>query len=111
VFDLDTNRRRDPQEIDPNTVSMTRFALLSAFSMLLASMWPSELFAVMLAGFLFINALTSAFVAMIKRQPVWSPHLTRWDEAAAFYVFAFVSSLFIDTAALEAAMNAAGAEG
>jgi len=111
VLDLDTKHRRNPQEIDPNNVSMMRFALLSGFSMLLAAMWPFELFAVMLAGFLFINALTSALVAAIKRQPVWSPHLTRWDEAAAFYVFAFVSSLFIDAVALEAALNAAGAEG
>jgi len=116
MFDLDTKRQRDPQQpghpqIDPNTQSMTRFALLTGFSILLALMWPSELFAVMLAGFLFINAMTSAVAAMLKRDQVWSPHLTRWDEAAAFYVFAFISSLFIDHAALEAAINAVGVEG
>ena len=51
---------------------MTRVALLGGFSILLALLWPSELFPVMLAGFLFINALMSAFAAAIQRQPVWS---------------------------------------
>jgi len=111
MFDSDTNRGRDPEPVDPNIRSMMRVALLGGFSILLALLWPRELFPVMLAGFLFINALMSAFSAAIQRQPVWSPNFTRWDEAAAFYVFGFLSSLFIDPAVMEEAINASGMPG
>jgi hypothetical protein len=65
----------------------------------------------MLAGFLFINALMSAFAAAVKRQSVWSSTFTRWDEAAAFYVFGFLAALFIDPAVMEEAMSATGFQG
>jgi hypothetical protein len=111
MFDSDANRGRDPEPVDPNIRSMTRVALLGGFSMLLALLWPRELFPVMLAGFLFINALMSAFAAAIQRQPVWSRTFTRWDEAAAFYVFGFLAGLFIDPAVMEEAMKASGVQG
>ena len=63
MFDSDANRGRDPEPVDPNIRSMMRVALLGGFSILLALLWPRELFPVMLAGFLFINALMSAFSA------------------------------------------------
>jgi hypothetical protein len=111
MFDSDANRGRDPEPVDPNIRSMTRVALLGGFSLLLALLWPRELFPVMLAGFLFINALMSAFAAAIQRQPVWSRTFTRWDEAAAFYVFGFLAGLFIDPAVMEEAMKASGMQG
>jgi hypothetical protein len=111
MFDSDTNRGRDPEPADPNLRSMTRVVLLGGVSTLLASLWPRELFPVMLAGFLFINALMSAFAAVIRRQPVWSDTFTRWDEAAAFYVFGFLAGLFIDPAVMEEAMKASGIQG
>jgi hypothetical protein len=111
MFDSDTNRGRDPEPVDPNLRSMARVALLGGFSILLALLWPRELFPVMLAGFLFINALMSAFTAAVKRQPVWNDTFTRWDEAAAFYVFGFIAGLFIDPAVMEEAMSATGIQG
>ncbi|QQP88125.1 hypothetical protein IGS68_18960 [Skermanella sp. TT6] len=111
MFDSDTNRRRDPEPVDPNARSMMRFALLSGLSLVLALLWPAHLFPVMLAGFLFINAMTSAAVAAIQRQPLWSPTLTRWDEGAAFYVFGFIAGLFIDPGVVEDALNATRAAG
>ena len=111
MFDSDTNRGRDPGSVDPNMRSIMRVALLGGFSILLALLWPRELFPVMLAGFLFINALMSAFSAAIHRQPVWHPDFTRWDEAAAFYVFGFLAGLFIDPAVMEEAMQASSIQG
>ncbi|EWY40068.1 hypothetical protein N825_03585 [Skermanella stibiiresistens SB22] len=97
----DTNRRRDPEPTDPNNRALVRFAMLTGLSLLLASLWPPQLFPVMLAGFLFINAMTSALVAALRRQPFLADHLTRWDEGAAFYVTGFIASLFIDPAVVE----------
>ena len=51
MFDSDTNRGRDPEPVDPNLRRMARVALLGGFSILLALLWPRELFPVMLAGF------------------------------------------------------------
>ena len=110
MFDLDANRGRDPEPVDPNIRSMTRVALLGGFSAAGVAV-AARAVPVMLAGFLFINALMSAFAAAIQRQPVWSGTFTRWDEAAAFYVFGFLAGLFIDPAVMEEAMKASGMQG
>lgn len=101
MLDYDADRRQEAAWKEHNTRSLTRFAVLAGFSVFLSLLWPQPVFPVMLAGFLFINAVVSAAIALYRRDPVSAPHFTRWDEAAAFYVCSFLAGLFIDQAVIE----------
>ena len=112
MFNSDTNRGRDPEPVDPNIRSMMRVALLGGFSILLALLWPRELFPVMLAGFLFINALMSAFSpppSSVSRSEVPTSRAGMRRRHSMFS--ASSPCLFIDPAVMEEAMKASGMQG
>ena len=58
-----------------------RLVLLSAFASL-----STRGFGTALAGLLALSAIFCVVVASIRREPVFGPVLTHWDEAAAYAV-------------------------
>jgi len=79
--DLSGPDNRGP--VDPNQEHLIRWGLTVAFSLFFASLYPLPVVPVMLGTFLLMGALGSCMAAGLRREPVFAPHLTTWDEAAA----------------------------
>ena len=91
-----------------NDQTIIRCGLIMAIGLLIASTSPPGLAMPMFSGILFINFILSAAIALFVREKMLSPHLTRWDEAAAYFVTSWVVCWLVDPAALSAAMLNAG---
>lgn len=82
----DWNGWIDPEDrrpIGPNAEHLVRWGVTAALCLFLASLYPPEAVAVMLGSFLLLAALGAATAASLRGEPLFAPHFTRWDEAAA----------------------------
>lgn len=84
---------RGDEPIDPNQEHAIRCALAAAFSLFCASLYPADAVAPMLAFFLLVSAAGAALGAWLRGEPVWSPRLTGWDEAAALAALGFLVAI------------------
>ena len=94
-----------------NRYSLTRFSMAVAVSLLMASVAPPGLILATFIGLLFLCALAAAGAAIVLKDRLFAGHFTRWDEAAALATTSQVVGWFIDPAAVQAALEAAGAVG
>jgi hypothetical protein len=92
-----------------NRYSLIRFGMAVALSLLMASTAPSGLVLATFNGLLFLCSLTAMVVAVTMSDRLFAGHFTRWDEAAALAVASQVAGWFVDPAAVQAALMAAGA--
>lgn len=92
-----------------NNTALIRLAVVLGLSMAVALAAPPVLFAATLSSFLGLAALAIAVAAALAREPVWQPHLTRWDIAAMLHGIALFSGFFIDAAAVEDFLRLHGA--
>jgi hypothetical protein len=92
-----------------NHSALIRLAVMLAIALLFALAAPAALFAAALSSFLSLAALGFAFMAMLAREPVWQPHLTRWDIAAMLHGTGLLASFFVDSAVVEELLRAHGA--
>ena len=109
----DTSRvgRADPSDqTDPgrNRAAILRVALVTAFTLFLASFAPAGLFLFTWMGLLQLGAMVAAVAGLVERRPLRDASFTRWDEAAALYVISFGAGAFVDPQVVEAARTAAG---
>jgi hypothetical protein len=88
-----------------NRIGALRLGLIVAVCVWLASLMPDGLFAPMLSSMLTVTALVSALLAAIAREPVWSPRLTRWDQASILVALGMLAGWATDP---EAAAEALG---
>lgn len=82
--------------------ALIRFAILLGAGVTLAWLGPAALFAPTLSSFLGVAALATAAMALIGREPIWQPVITRWDVAAWLEAVGLFSGLFVDNAAVRA---------
>ncbi|AWK86010.1 hypothetical protein [Azospirillum thermophilum] len=73
----------DRRPISPDAEHLVRWGVTVALCLFLASLYPPEAVPVMLGGFLLLAALAAAVAAGLRGEPLFAPHFTRWDEAAA----------------------------
>ena len=92
-----------------NNAAMVRFAVIFGAALLLAMAAPKVLFAATLSSFLGMAALALAGMALFAREPVWAPHLTRWDVAAGLHLLALFAGFFVDLTAVQEFLQAQAA--
>jgi hypothetical protein len=73
----------DQEPVDPNKEHLIRWTLMVVVCLFLASHFPVEVMAIKLSGFLLMGAVMAAIAAGLRQEPVFAPHFTWWDEAAA----------------------------
>lgn len=87
-----------------NRLSLIRLAAMVATTLFLASFAPPGLTVAAISSLSFISAMVIATFAMFYGERVRADHFTRWDEAAAMLALSLGAGLFVDPAAIEAAM-------
>ena len=73
----------DREPLGPNEEHLIRWGLTIALCLFLASHHPLAAVPIMLGLYLLMAAMGAALAASLNEEPVFAPHLTRWDEAAA----------------------------
>lgn len=91
-----------------NRLSYIRLGVMIATTVLLASLAPAGLTLAAISSLAFISSVVIATFALMYREPTGAPHFTRWDEATAMLALSLGAGLFVDPAAVEAAVNQAG---
>jgi hypothetical protein len=79
-----------------NNAALVRLALLLGLGVAMALIAPDQLFAATLSSFLGLAALGVAVSALVAREAVWQPHLTRWDVAAWLHGLALLAGFFVE---------------
>jgi len=83
-----------------NTASLLRVGLFVSLALLIASTMPAPLMVASLSSLLWVGSLVSALAAPFVREPVFAPHLTRWDEAAMLMAVSLLLSFFVNRQAV-----------
>lgn len=91
-----------------NRLGFIRVLVMSVTTIFLASFAPPGLAVASFGSLAFISAVVIATFAMIYGEQIGAGHLTRWDEAAAMMGLSLAAGLFVDPAAVEAAIAEAG---
>lgn len=81
---------------DPELDRLLALGAAVAFALFVASWAPPPLAWAIFAGLLQWAAVGSAIAAALRREPVWVPDLTLWDQAAALLLLALVAALAVD---------------
>lgn len=89
-----------------NQQSLLRLGLMVAIAFLFATSAPPPLTLAVFSSMALVSAMVISVFALLFREQPWSPHFTRWDEAAAMLGLSLLTSLFVDPAALQAALDA-----
>jgi hypothetical protein len=87
-----------------NRLSLLRLGAMAAMTLVLASFAPAGLTIAALSSLSFVSALVIATFALLYGERANAAHLTRWDEAAAMMALSLGTGMFVDPAAVEAAM-------
>jgi hypothetical protein len=74
---IDRSRARER-----NQETLLRWVMVVAFCLCFASLGPPHLVPVAFAGLLFVAALASIGMALVRGDRPTAPHLTLWDEAS-----------------------------
>lgn len=82
--------------MSPSEAALWRLGLFLSFALLLSSVMPAGLVAATFGALVKIGALVSVAVAMVLREPLWVPFVTRWDEAAILFLVGGLAGLFVD---------------
>lgn len=93
----------DPRD-ERNRLSFMRLAVMVATTVFLASFAPPGLTLAAISSLAFISALVIATFALFYGERANAEHFTRWDEAAVMLALSLGVGLFVDPAAVEAAM-------
>ncbi len=84
---MDPVNRPDSSDQPQNPkLPLFRLGLVFAIALAFASTAPAPLLPAVMAGLLLIAAMASSALALITREAIWVPRLTRWDEAAILFV-------------------------
>lgn len=76
--------------------ALGRLAWLIGLALVLALVGPPELFGATFSALLGFGALAVSISATLLREPVWVPHLTRWDVAAVLYILGALFNWAVD---------------
>ena len=71
------------EPLGPNAEHLVRWGLTVAVCLFVASLYPVELVPGLLGVLLLMGAIAAATAAELRDEPVFAPHFTLWDEAAA----------------------------
>lgn len=93
----------DPRD-ERNRLSLIRLAVMAATTLFIASFAPPGLTIAAISSLACISALVIATFALFYGERAQAEHFTRWDEAAAMLALSLGAGLFVDPAAIEAAM-------
>lgn len=93
----------DPRD-ERNRLSLVRLAVMVATTLFLASFAPPGLTVAAINSLAFISAVVIATFALFYGERAQAEHFTRWDEAAVMLALSLGAGLFVDPAAIEAAM-------
>ena len=93
---MHTTNSRHRDGPDRNAQSLIRVATIGAICLLLASMAPPGLVAASLSSLLFIGALVSLAIGALQGERLFPEHLTRWDEAATFFLTSMMVAALVD---------------
>jgi hypothetical protein len=75
--------RRSPQEV--NRAVLERCCMAVAFCLCFAALAPPHLMPFALAGLLFLAAIASVSLAVLRADQPLAPYPTAWDEAALLF--------------------------
>lgn len=84
-----------------NQQALGRFAWIFGFGLAISLMVPSAFFAAAISACTGLGAGILATIALLARDDVFAPYLSRWDVAAALYAASLFSGWFIDYEALQ----------
>ena len=82
-----------------------RVAGAASISFVLATFLPSALLLMAMSQFLSVSALAAAIVALLLREPINAPRVTRWDEAAILFAAALLVGFFVDSGSVAATLQ------
>jgi hypothetical protein len=85
-------------------LSLLRLAVMIATTLFLASFASPGLTVAAISSLAFISAMVIATFALFYGERAQAEHFTRWDESAAMLALSLGAGLFVDPAAIEAAM-------
>lgn len=91
-----------------NRLGFIRVGVMAATTLVLASFAPAGLAIATFGSLALISSIVIATFAMIYGERTNAGHITRWDEAAAMMGLSLAAGLFVDPAAVEAAIAEAG---
>ena len=91
-----TANTHTPHDDQQNAQSATRLAIIMAICFALSAMAPPGLVLATFSSLLFVGAMVSMLAGTLRREPLFAPHLTRWDEAAAFLIASIVTAWLVD---------------
>ena len=79
-----------------NAQSATRLVIILAICFALSALAPAGLVLATFSSLLFVGAMASMLAGTVRREPVFAPHLTRWDEAATFLLASIITAWLVD---------------
>ena len=88
-----------------NRASLLRAVLIVTCCALGALFVPAFAFEAVFGSFLMVAAVVAALSAVAVRDRPMARHLTRWDEAALFFVLGGVADMMADPAASRSALS------
>ena len=91
-----TANTHTPHDDQQNAQSATRLAVITGICFALSAMAPAGLMLATFSSLLFVGAMVSMVVGSMRRESFFAPHLTRWDEAAAFLAASILTAWLVD---------------
>jgi len=101
----------EPEEVEcdiANHHALVRLAWIFGAGVFFAMTFPHVLFAATMSSFLGLGAGIIATLALIGRDDIWAPYLTRWDIAAALHAMSLFSGFFVNIDAIRLFMLESG---
>jgi hypothetical protein len=101
----------DRQGPPADQLALIRLAWFIGLALVLALVGPQPLFAATFSAFLGVGAMAVSLSAMLLREPMWPPQLTRWDVAAALYLLGDLFGWLVDHDAVRQYLQSQGFAG
>ncbi len=79
-----------------NRRSLFNIALTLALGLMLGALSPDPIKLAAVGSFMFFAAMGVALMALLRKEKMFQPRITRWDVAAGFYLFSMLTNLFVD---------------
>lgn len=89
-----------------NQRALQRFAWILGIGLAFSLTLPSLFFAAAMSSASALGAGILATIALLARDDIFSPHLSRWDVAAALYAVSLFAGFFVDLEVLQLHMMA-----
>lgn len=110
MWDDDIPPQSHDDDTDGNRDAFVRFSVIFGFSVMIAMLAPSQLFAMLLYKTLFFGAVAMISVALARQEPILGRSFTCWDVGVALLSMSLLSGMFVDHDLVKQELLMAGIE-